>query len=438
MPCPHVAIVGAGWAGLATAFRLTNAGIQVTVFESASQAGGRARRSLFKQQPVDNGQHLLIGAYSETLSVMRQAGVDLNTALWQQPLKLVSKYPDGKTVTLTTSRLPAPLHLFWGLVTTRGLSWMDRWRAIQFGLRLKKGQLDQKQDVSVTTLLKREHQSDVLVEVLWNPLCLAIMNTHPAQASAQIFIKVLKDAFLQHNRDSDLLLPRCDLGCLFADPIIDYIESNGSHVHLGQRVTQLEIDANTITIHINQNNPLEFQHVVLATPPYATVRLLEHYSPLAPLSNRLSQFKYEPICTVYLQYLEHVQLAHPMLGMPGSTGQWIFDRLICNQPGLLAVIISSSGDHMNLENSQLVETIITELKQLFPDWPSPRASQVIRERRATFASCVDINKLRPDNQTAVNGLWLAGDYTATQYPATLEGAVRSGVQCANQILESIK
>jgi predicted NAD/FAD-dependent oxidoreductase len=176
---------------------------------------------------------------------------------------------------------------------------------------------------------------------------------------------------------------------------------------------------------------------VLALPPYVTAPLLEHQPALKALALNLQQFEYEPICTVYLQYPESVQLPVPMLGLLGSIGQWAFDRQICEQPGLIAVVISSSGIHMDWPNSQLVDVISTELANLFPTWPQPTNTQVIREKRATFASQVNINQSRPTNQTAIEGLWLAGDFTQTGYPATLEGAVRSGVQCTQQIIEQI-
>ncbi|NNF96803.1 MAG: amine oxidase, partial [Halobacteria archaeon] len=185
------------------------------------------------------------------------------------------------------------------------------------------------------------------------------------------------------------------------------------------------------------NNFQPADQVVLALPPHATAPLLEPHPELKALASNLQQFAYEPICTVYLQYPESVRLPVPMLGMLGSVGQWAFDRQICGQPGLIAVVISSSGNHMDWPNSQLVNVISAELAKLFPSWPQPGSNQVIREKRATFASLVNVNKNRPSNQTAIAGLWLAGDFTQTGYPATLEGAVRSGVQCTQQMLEQM-
>ena len=428
-------VVGAGWAGLATAVSLTRAGLPVKLFESARQIGGRARRVPFEDLTVDNGQHLFVGAYSETLSLMETVGADVSKVLLRQNLQLISKYQDGKTLALKAPHLPAPLHLLWGLLTVEGLSVKERWPALQLGLKLKLGRLKLKEDISVSEFLRQQNQPDSFNEAFWYPLCLAIMNTHPGQASAEIFIQVLTDAFLYHQQDSNLLYARTDLSDVLPDPAVNYIEQHGSQVQLGQRISRLEIDGNRVTGVWTDNNFHAADQVVLTLPPYAAASLLAPQPGLKTLAAQLQQFEYEPICTVYLQYPETVQLPVPMLGLLGSVGQWAFDRQICGQAGLIAVVISSSGIHMDWPNSQLVDVISSELAAIFPAWPQPGSTQVIREKRATFASVVNINQFRPTNQTDIDGLWLAGDFTQTGYPATLEGAVRSGVQCAQQIIE---
>ena len=437
MSSDDIVIVGAGWAGLATAVALTRAGKSVTILESARQIGGRARRVSLQNISVDNGQHLLIGAYRETLSTMQTIGVDIPKVLIRQPLQLISKYQDGKSLELKAPRLPAPLHLLWCLVTAQGFTSQERWAAIRFGLKLKLGRLRQQQDTSVSELLRQHDQPDTLNQALWYPLCLAIMNTLPHEASAEIFIKVLEDAFLHQQEDSNLLYARTDLSRILPDPAVTYIEQHGGQVQLGHRISRLQIEANQVTGVWSDEQFHATNQVVLATPPYAAVPLLHPVPQLSTLASALQQFQYEPICTVYLQYPEDVRLPIPMLGMLGSIGQWAFDRRLYGQAGLIAVVISSRGTHMEWSNAQLIDVISSELAKLFPSWPQPLSTQVIREKRATFASVVNVNQTRPANQTAVNGLWLAGDFTQTGYPATLEGAVRSGVQCAHQIVNQM-
>ncbi len=432
-PTRRTIVVGAGWAGLATAVSLSQAGIPVNVYESARQIGGRARRVPFEHLTIDNGQHLLLGAYHTTLAMMQTIGIDINQVLLRQPLQLVSSAPVGHNVAIKAPSLPAPLHLLWSLLNARGLSLRERWQASRFGLKLKLGKLALTQDVSVSDLLQQQQQPAALCQAFWYPLCLASLNTPPTEASAEVFLRVLTDAFLHQRQDSDLLFARRDLSQLFPDPAIQYLEQHDGQLHLGQRVTALEIHNRQLRGIWCHDQLHAVDQLVLAIPPHAIHPLLEPHVELKPLSDSLQQFDYEPICTVYLQYPETVTLPLPMLGLRDTIGQWAFDRRLCDQPGLIAVVISARGTHMHLSNPDLINVISAELGWLFPAWPPHQSAQVIREKRATFACRVNINQHRPANRTGIDGLWLAGDFTPTGYPATLEGAVRSGVQCAQQI-----
>ena len=438
MSIGSVAVVGGGWAGLATAVTLAAHHVPVNVYEGARQVGGRARRVAFEAHAVDNGQHLFIGAYKHTLQMLRTIGVDPDSAFLRQPLSLTSLRQGAPPLTITAPRLPAPLHLIWALLRARGLANRDRLRAIQFGLKLKFGALHTEPDISLSALLHQHQQTPTLCEAFWEPLCLAIMNTHPGEASAQVFVQVLKDAFLHHQSDADTLLATTDLSRLLNDPSVDYIEQHDGHVHLGMRINALGLADNGQWKLQCDGDHHSHSHVVLAVPPYAAARLLPAQAELDTLRHALTQFDYAPICTLYLQYAPAIQLPQPMLGMLGTLSQWIFDRRVCGQPGLMAVVISAGGEHMKLDNHQLLDTVRAELAQRFPHWPAPIKEFVLREKRATFLCRTGINSHRPANRTPLYGLWLAGDYTRTSYPATLEGAIRSGVQCAHQIIDSLE
>ena len=143
---------------------------------------------------------------------------------------------------------------------------------------------------------------------------------------------------------------------------------------------------------------------------------------------------HQPICTVYLRYPESVDPGTPMLGLVGRITQWIFDRRLTGQPGVMSAVISASGPHLALDNAALLERVGRELAEVFPRWPRWESGWVVREKRATFACTVDVEQRRPPHRTPVEGLWLAGDFTATGLPGTLEGAVASGLQCARSLL----
>ena len=441
MSTEPVVIIGAGWAGLAAAVKLSQQGQKVILFESAKQAGGRARSVRFdnkdiNSKEVDNGQHLLIGAYIECLKLMDIVGVNIETSLKRLPLLLTVINPDDSKLILKAPALPAPLHLLYALFTAKGLTFKDRIAAIKFGIYLRINNYQLKQDVSVEKLFQLSKQTDILVRQLWEPLCLSIMNTPIKDASANVFMQVFKDAFTNKRKDADLLLPTVALSSLFPNTAINYIENNGGKVYLKSRVEKIDINNNqvasvTAKIKGDEVQTIKTSNVIIATAPQNLKKLIAEHSSLTSISNNIEQFNYEPIVTVYLQYPEQTQLSQPMIGLSSTLSQWVFDRgSFCQQAGLISVVISCNGKHMAMDDDTLTQTVEDEIAILFENKPSLISSFVIREKRATFACTVNINDIRPKNTTNVEGLFLAGDYTDTHLPATLEGAVRSGIEAA--------
>ena len=426
MTPPHIAIIGAGWAGLTAACKLVEQGIDVTVFEAGPKPGGRARGFARNGLQLDNGQHIMLGAYRETLEFIRQVGLREEDGLLRLPLRLY--FP--RHLDLDTPRLPAPLHLLAGLLTASGLNAGERWAALRLMTRLRLLDYRLAQDVTVAELLAG--QPDKLVRLLWEPLCLAALNTPLDQASAQVFLNVLRDSFSHARSDSDLLLPRTDLSALFPMAAKQYIEANGGKVRLATRAAAVETADDGIAIDGER-----FSHLVCAVAPHAVAGLLGHVAEMAPPIAMLDRFSYQPIATVYLQYPAQTRLDFPMLGMTGGHAQWVFDRgALCGQPGLLSCVISAEGPHMALDHDSLAQAAHGELQALLGPLPAPDWAQVIVEKRATFACTPGLQ--RPSASTPHPRVFLAGDYTAGDYPATLEGAVRSGVQCAQTLLATLQ
>lgn len=430
-----VVIVGSGWAGLTAAIELTRRRIPVHLIEASRQPGGRARTVRSGDLVVDNGQHLMIGAYQSMLKVMEQVGVDLDQAFKRLPLTL--KLLDGNRTSLflRTPRLPAPWHLLTAVLTSRGLSAGEQIKALRFGRYALKQACPADPDISVLALLHSHAQSPGLIRKLWEPLCIAILNTPIDIASAHLFINVLKSAFGNNQQHADLLVPRRELSDLLPRPGIAYLERHGAKVELGQRVTSLTVQDNRVSgVNIGDRH-IECPRVILATPPIISRRLISRHSALSSLAQQLAELGNEPIATLYLQYAADTKLELPMLGLENNLGQWVFDRRVCGQPGLIAVVISARGEHSTLTAEALTARVVNELAICFPHWPAPENSRLLREKRATFCSRTGIDTIRPDNRTAVQGLWLAGDYTNTGLPATVESAVRSGNACVRTMLD---
>jgi squalene-associated FAD-dependent desaturase len=429
-----VVVVGAGWSGLATAAELCAHGVPVTVLESARQPGGRARTIHGGGMTADNGQHLFIGAYSTVLELMTRIGVDHQRAFLRLPLTLTLLKGTHVSLHLKAPRLPAPLHMLGAMLGARGMSARDRLRAMQFGRRLPRLRIAEREDVSVQALLRDEGQTPELIRKLWAPLCIAALNTPLSEASARVFLRALRETFLGARDHSDLLIPRLALSELLPSPCAAYLERRGARLDVGQRVTGLDINDTAVRGVRVAEHRIDASHVVLATPHLISRRLMSAHPSLHVLCDKLAQLGNEPVATLYLQYPQQTRLPQPVLGLEDALAQWVFDRRVCGQPGLMAVVMSARGAHAQMTGETLTKRIAAELASSFPYWPAHQNSLLIREKRATFSSRVGIDQLRPANRTPVSGLWLAGDYTANGLPATLEGAVRSGITCARGIL----
>ncbi len=435
-----VIIVGAGWSGLACAVTLAHQGQKVCLLESARHAGGRARQVQFKhflsQQAVDNGQHIMLGAYHETQALFKLLGLNEQLLLERQPLNLNMFSPEHSPVQLKVPAVFAPLHLLLGFLLMKGVSFTERLAILKMTLSLALSNYRLDQDISVAALLDKHAQSQLLSDALWEPLCLATLNTPIEYASAQVFLRVLKDSFSRQRQDSDLLFFRQDLSETLVRPAINFISRHNGQFKAQNKVLNIDLtDNNSDFIVSTRTQQYQCHTLVLATPAYITEKLLKQQPHLLRPDSASLSFNYEPICTVYLQYPPATRLPETMTGLFNTTAQWLIDRSICTQPGLFAVIISGPGKHLKKSHAELAQLLHHELSLSVTSLPDFLSYQVIIEKRATFSCHVGIEKQRPKNNTVLKGLYIAGDYTDTHYPATLEGAIKSGCTAATKIIQ---
>jgi hydroxysqualene dehydroxylase len=402
----RVAIVGGGYAGMAAAVALAERGTRVTVFEAGAVPGGRARRvriSSDGERSLDNGQHILVGAYTELFRLMRTVGVPAD-ALLRIPLEI--RYADG--FAFRALWLPAPVGLAAGLLAARGAPFAERIGALRFVARLRKRNWRMDPDVTVKDLLDAHQQHGRLRHSLWEPLCVSALNTPLDQASANVFLAALRDTLAADGEAADLLLPRVDLSRLFPEPAVDFVRGRGGDVKFGYTVKELGALRH------------EFDSVIVAVGPHQ----LKNVMPEADL-----HFGYQPIYTCYLQYPESTRLHFPMLGIGQDLVQWVFDRgALLGEKGLLACVISARGKHQEMTQEGLAAACHRELCEALPRLPPPLWTRVIAEKRATISCTPGLE--RPSVVTATTGVFLAGDYTDPEYPPTLEAAVRSGIRAA--------
>ena len=432
-----IAVIGAGWAGLSAALRLQRQGHHPVVFEAARISGGRARsvHSPRLDATIDNGQHILLGAYTETLALMRELNIPVESRLLRLGLNLQAA--DG-SFHLRAPALPAPLHLLIGMVGMRGLNLSERFRLIALVRRLKKQRWQIPDSLTVEQWLKQGRQSIHAMRCFWTPLCLAALNTPIDQASAQLLANVLRDSLGSRRTDSDMLLPRVDLSELWPAQAAKQLDIRHGHAirHLNTCSTHITVD----------NNP--FDAVVVATGAHSAARLLKQGTP-SPAADEylatLAAFRYTSIATISLK-LEHAWgLPNPMLMLydypeKRQFGQWLFDHSqIASQGSLfrdttLSIVISNAGALSSHTRDDIVAGALQQIReqtQRFKPMPKVLGHELIVEKRATFAAVPNLQ--RPGNATPWPGVWAAGDWTDTGYPAVLEGAVRSGKHAAELI-----
>ena len=424
----RVAVVGGGWAGLAAAVAATRAGHAVTLLEAARQFGGRARRLELPLADggvarVDNGQHILIGAYTQTLGLLRELGVDLHASLLRLPLTL--RFPDGGGLALPA--WPAPWDAAWGIATARGWSAADKLSLLRHAARWRLQGFRCDPALSVAQLCARLRPA--VLHDLVEPLCEAALNTPAARAAADVFLRVLRDALFAPAQDgwgaSNLLLPRVDLGALLPDTAVPWLQARGAVVRSGTRVQSVQRAGAGWQVESDA-----FDAVVLACPAWDAERLVAGAAPEAAgwLAD-VRALTHEAIATVYTA--AGPRLAQPMLALRTSAAapaQFVFDRSQLGGPaGQLAWVASpSSGDAAALQ-----DRVVAQARAL--GWSVDPIKTVV-EKRATFACTPGLR--RPALQIAP-GLLACGDYVEGPYPATLEGAVRAAQQAVQLLPAAI-
>ena len=445
----NVAVVGAGWAGIAAAVDVCRNGHRVTLIESSRTLGGRARALPRRAHPnpagedawmtLDNGQHILLGGYAQTLRLMDAVGIDPDTAFLRLPLDL----RDAQGLGLYLPDKPRPWNLLAGLAMARGWTLGDK-RALLDQMRIwrKSGFLcaPGRSAADVCSALP-----PVVRQTLMEPLCVSALNTLSFKASGQVFLRVLHDALMGEPgrrvsrafATSDVLLPRRDLSQIVPEPAARWLERRGAQVLRQHRIERVAWNAGRWDLEDAHGERLTFDAVVWATAPEHALQVIRHSAENAP-PNVAAHFarwcaateklRYESIATVYT-YSAGASLPRPLLRLnhaPGAPAQFVVDRGAVGDPGLWAFVISAARGEKSMLEFQVLNQARTELAdQLGPQGIA--ALQTVIEKRATFACTAGLK--RPGPRIAP-GLLACGDYTYAPYPATLEGAVRSGQMAA--------
>jgi zeta-carotene desaturase len=442
-----VIVVGGGFAGLSAAAALAAEGVRVLVLEARPQLGGRATAFTDREtgELVDNGQHVLFGCYRESLAFLERIGAGQNVRR-QPALELVCYDGAGRRSVLRCPDLPPPLHLVAGVLGWSPIPFGERLSAVRAGWAIASAKRRAartgsgaagRQGETVQEWLDRHGQGPTLQEWLWRPLAVAALNQHPTHAAAGAFVRILAEMFAPDPRAAAIVLPVKPLHEMYAEPARRFIVSRGGAVRTSS-LARVCIEDDVVR-HVDvREERFEGSRVIAAVPWFSLRNLFAGEPPaaLAPVLSAAARMEGMPIVTVNLWYDRPV-LEDAFVGLPGRTMQWVFDKRFAfgGTASHLSLVSSGAGDIVSLTNKEITELAAQEVERSLPAargvWP--RRATVVREKQSTF-SLAPGQPPRPDNRTPVKGLVLAGDWTDTGLPATIEGAVISGHRAAALVL----
>jgi squalene synthase HpnD len=427
-PPKKVAVLGAGYAGMATAVSLVLQGHDVTLIEARALLGGRAHsfRDHKTGQVVDNGQHVLMGCYHATLDFLRLLGVEDRL---QAPTRLNVPFLSARGRSVLRATLPAPFHLLSALLGFAELNAGDKWAAIRLAVRLKLGHGPER-DETVGAWMERWGQTPNLVRALWEPLCLAALNEPVASGSARLFAEVIRRSFLAGADDSKILLSRVGLSELFGPEVQQLLKMCGGKLLLQSPVSALRFEGHQVReVALANGTVLRPDAVVSALPWHVLRQFLPPESRLAKVCHEIPD---SPIVSLHL-WFDRPILREPFVGLLDSPLHWVFSRDLihgpeADQPGhLLTAVISGARELLEKSSAELEELTLRELVRFFPESAQAKIlhRMIYKAKSATFAATPAVEAIRPPRETEWGNFSLAGDWISTGLPATLEGAMVS-------------
>ncbi len=447
MPSPDVLILGAGLAGLSAGVELTRRGMRVLVLEQRPYAGGRTRSFVDPTtgDTIDNGQHLLMGCYAATRRYLSLIGSEHLTFL-QPSLRIDFIHAGGRTASLACPSLPAPLHVGLGMLDLSSLSFTDRLKLLTVGAAIvgtsprKEQWLD---TITVDAWLRQLGQSEAARRHLWDIIAIGALNERPEHVSALLFFRVLRAAFLGNAQNASMLIPRAGLSEVLVDPAVRFIEQHGGAVRTGEDISAVDILGDTIRAVKTERGAVYSASACISTLPFFAFErvfpslVLKARKPVPP--GAMSQH-YRPSTILGINlWFDRDVMTQEFAALLGSRIHWVFNRTRmtgAGAPGMqLSLTVSGADEYDNWEKDAVVRMGVEELQRYLPRVKEAtlRHAIVIREKRATFVPEPGLEAFRPRTDTALANLFLAGDWTDTGYPATIEGAVLSGRRAAERM-----
>ena len=439
----EVLIIGGGFAGLAAGVALAEEGRSVRLLEQKPHLGGRARSFLDPTtgSVVDNGQHIFMGCYHATIRFLSTIGT-LDRIRFQKHLTVRFVDRNGRVSALECPGLPSPWHVLLGVLRSGSFPFRQKLEFLRLGRALRQGATADRglEKLSVREWLTRLGQSEGLQRDFWDLLCIAALNEDPSRANAGLFERVLQLALFSSPADSRIGIARVGLSQVYVDAAAAYIRARSGRVECGRNVASLLVSAGQCRgVRLFGGEEIEAQSVLSAVPSFQLAGLLPgellcsepYFAPVISL-------RPAPIISINLWFDRPITEVD-FVGLRGTTMQWLFNKgaILGSGENYVSLVLSGAHQHIGRGKEELLATALTELGDFFPEMQKARLRHalVIKERFATFSPTWETEQVRPTARTPVRGLYLAGDWTATGLPATIESAVLSGFTAAEAILD---
>jgi squalene-associated FAD-dependent desaturase len=434
----RVVIIGGGFAGLSAGVRLSELGYQVEVLERRNHLGGRAYSFIDSKtgDVVDNGQHLFMGCYRHTIAFLQKIG-RLDRLRFQDHPRVDFLDHEGLS-SFDCPPLPAPLNVLAGLFRMKGIGLGDKLRALNLRRAIRSNGDAPKLALTVDQWLDELGQSERIKTRFWYPMVIATLNQCPEIASARMLKVVLQEAFSGNSRNANIGISKVGLSDLYTDGATDFIYARGGGVTTGTQAQSLIVERGVVSaVELKNGARIEADFFISAVTPEALLAILPDQLRTDGLAG-LERLGSSPIVSVNLWFDKPI-IEHEFVGMLGTRSQWLFNKDLILAAGKrsnqVAVIISAARDFVDWNKDELVAMAVEELHQLLPSSRSAtvRHSVIVKEREATISHTIESDDLRPGPRTSIPNLILAGDWTKTGLPATIESAVMSGNVAADLV-----
>ncbi len=459
-----VAIIGGGFAGLAAGVYLTEKGFKVDLFEKRPILGGRAYsvKDSKTGDTLDNGQHLMMGCYHHTLAFLEKIGTK-HLVEFQEKMEVNFVDPQGRNYVLKCPNLPAPLHLLWGLICLKSLDASEKWAMMKFMAGVKKlneNELSSLDLISCEQWLTLWNQSNESIQNFWEPLILATLNETPQISSAQMLAVVIREALLKTKQDSRMIWSKVGLSELYTEAAQKFIENQGGKVHLRRGVQKIITSPSlrpspsrgegeyVVKIILEDGSEHIANYYINTSPAEAFMPLLEENIARQNFFERFSEITYSPILGINL-WFDRPVTNKTFVGILNSPVHWVFNKekilhmevqqTTDLQNNYLSLVLSGAHNLKDMPAEALLRMCLDEIQKAFPESKNAKLlhHRIMKELKATPSFGIGSSKLRPTYETPISNLFLAGDWTATGLPATIEGAVKSGHELAELIFQKV-